>query len=270
MMHNFENVHGNTSASPKRNMVPKIAEEKVASAQVADMQWDAAQDKSHASERSFGQRHANQQNQQRVPALSLYDLANMPLQPSNQPVRRFGPGGSTQSQYRSQGNISQNSGNLRPDSQPKAMSRPLSASKALDSLGAKEEDPLAAFGGFGGGGMGTGHPLQQQQHRGGPVRSNPAARRPGSAPVSSRLYQQPSRSRAAGRADAKYQDLGLEGRSVASNRSVDSYGSAYRREGSNASIRSLESKGSVSGARRLTPRKGVVAEPKKVAKTGWR
>eukprot|EP00605_Chrysophyceae_sp_TOSAG23-4_P000436 GSChrysophyteH1.ASY1.ANO1.493.1 assembled CDS len=158
MMHNFENVNGNTSASPKRNVAPKVAEEKAeVSAHVVDMQWEAAQDKSHTSSRSFGQRSGNQQNQPgKAPALSLYDLANMPLQPSNQPVRRFGAAGSMQSQYRTQGNISQNSGHLRPDAQPKATNRPASASKAVDGLGAKDDDPLAAFGGFGGGGNGNG------------------------------------------------------------------------------------------------------------------
>ena len=68
--------------SPK-NERADVADGKPAPARVLSMQWEGEEDRSSNISRNFGQRAGSaQQQQQAAPALSLYDLANMPLHPT--------------------------------------------------------------------------------------------------------------------------------------------------------------------------------------------
>lgn len=232
---------------------------------------------------------ANQPPEKRsAPALSLYDLANMPLHTSSsQPMRRAAPSGGPRAHVPSYGPTGAFPTRQRPASaQPKhATPQPQS-----HSGGAKEDDPLAAFGYFSGGGSGGGLGIQSQ-NRGGPVRTERADAKgsdPRRAPPSDRSMPYPGTSgsgsrRVASPGNGSSRDrgsggpgLGLEGRSYASHNSRDSAdGGRYRRGGggSNASIGTQNSQGNGSVGshrsenKRLTPRKKDRAEPQR---TGWR
>ncbi len=227
---------------------------------------------------SDGSRHAYAESgspvQPQVPMLSLYDLANMPLYTATQGGRgSAAPTGN--SAARSYGPLGAFPSRARPTSaQPKSSSS-ASSNAAASAIGAKDDDPLAAFGYFG---------VAPQQQRGGPVRTDASAgglrkAQPMSERAALGARQAPGRD-AAGKGSA---GLGLEGRSYASQHSSDSHGAEagdYRRGGggSNASIKSHDSVGGASTgsqAKRLTPRKSSPSPSNRPLgaesrKAGWR
>lgn len=225
------------------------------------------------------------------PTLSLYDLANMPLHTSN-PVqsgsRRPGFGSPAASRGVREGGgatapIQQHvrgpSGAFPQRPRPMSAQIPREQPQQAWGAGAKEEDPLEAFGQFGGiGGRGGGDTRQaqpQHQNRGGPVRPSSGSRRAGHGHGQGIGSGNRDRDRDA---DSK-QAFGLEGRgfsrggSVSSINSLDSKGNGSVGNASYSS-RSSNNNSNSHGHVRLTPRKGDTragslgqAEPKK---SGWR
>jgi len=279
----WEGDHGSSGSSAGTGSGRRGGESKDAKMPENRASWESDREADDRAGRGYdagpyGGAPGRQPERKVAPALSLYDLANMPIHTaSSQPIRRVAPSGGP-----SYGPTGAFPARQRPlSAQPKAASHLVGVPSSGLGAGAKDDDPLAAFGYFGGGG-GGGLGIQSQ-NRGGPVRTeradvqgsdsrkaHPAERGLPYSGGNRRVANSSSGDKGRG-----VPGLGLEGRSYTSQQSRDSAdggAGGYIRGGggSNASIGTHYSQGNGSVGSQRSENKRLTPRKKEPQKTGWR